>query len=221
MSPEEGDKTTCYSLSADAVVRSPRMGRQLGCRPSLAAWRIAPESIFLKGFGAWSVLITIFCCSWIILFRLLSASVSVSPFCSRQPSTFRLQALTCMFTVMTHSKEELTPFPSSPSAFVSHLTPRRNTALGLCSAGTHTHVSGTHMLAKAEVSQRSSGSGFHIYLRAAIHQESPAQCPSWKTMELHPSSVLWLYSSCCSALARGITPPIVRLTLMPLTLKGK
>ena len=145
MSPEEGDKTTCYSLSADAAVRSPRMGRQLGCRPSLAAWRIAPESIFLKGFGAWSVSIKFFCCSWIILFRLLSASVSVSPLRSRQPSTFRLQALTCMFTVMTHSTRGTDTFSVlTLSVCLTFDTPEKHSPRPVLCRDTYTCIWYTH-----------------------------------------------------------------------------
>ena len=51
MSTGDGDEKTCYSLSAAAVGCSPRIGGQLGCRPSLATWSIAPRSIFLGGLG--------------------------------------------------------------------------------------------------------------------------------------------------------------------------
>ena len=51
MSTDDGDEKTCCSLAAAAAAgHSLRMGGQLDCRPSLAAWSIAPGSIFLREF---------------------------------------------------------------------------------------------------------------------------------------------------------------------------
>ena len=68
MSTEDGDEKICYCLSAAAAGRSQRMGGHLDCRPSLAACRIAPGSIFLGGFGV---------CSNIYLLLLLLQQVGI------------------------------------------------------------------------------------------------------------------------------------------------
>ena len=96
-------------------------------------------------------------------------------------------------------QEELTLFPSSPAAFVSHF------ATSVTARPLWEHTKLVHICTQRPRSKHSrSWLELRLPLRStcnAIHPKSPAWC-SWKTTELHPSRVVWLY--CCSTLARSI-----------------
>ena len=94
-------------------------------------------------------------------------------------------------------QEEPTPFPSSPTAFrrLSHtltpiFTPRWHDSPVLCGS---TQRYGTHMHAKAEISEQLTRASTSVPVLCDSSTESPAWCSSSQTTELHPSSVFQLY----------------------------
>ena len=126
VSTEFGDEKICFSPSAASAGRFPRMVRdiQVVARPlaPLGASSLdAAGSIILEDLE--SVSTTLFCCSCMdYSFRLLFAFVST---CRSRQAQFFSAGLQEQPVLCVH-QEELTPFPSSPTAFrlLSHtLTP--------------------------------------------------------------------------------------------------
>ena len=154
MSTEFGDEKTCFSPSAaSAGPEFPKDGPgHLGCRPSLSpAWRISPGCPWIdnfRGFGIRFDNTFLFAPAWIIRFVC---------FCFRVHVSISTSTVFSAGLQEQSAQEELTPFPSSPTAFrlfVSHFD-TQFLHLGdspvLCGS---TQSYSTHMHAKAEISKQ-------------------------------------------------------------------
>ena len=222
MSTEFGDEKTCFYPSAASAGRFPRMVRDIKVvarplAPLGASPLDAPGSIILEDLE--SVSTTLFAApAWIIRFVALK-------------SCFRVHVSTSTSTVFSAGlqeqsvQEELTPFRSSPTAFrlLSHtLTPINifyTSVTAPCSAGVHKAT--VHICMQKPRSQ-SSWLGLPSPLRSlccAIHPLSRLH----RALLRKPRNSILLASSNFILLHPGtqhhrVTPPIVRLTLMPLAL---
>ena len=168
MSTEFGNEKTCFSPSAASAGRFPRMVRNIWVvarplAPLGASPLDAPGSIILEDLEFVST--TLFCCSCMdYSFRLLSSLLSC-PCVDLDKHSFKFF---CRSSLQEQSvQEELTPFPSSPTAFclLSHtLTPIFYTSVTApCSAGVHnTQTQLRYTYACKSRDLKAADSGFHF-----------------------------------------------------------
>ena len=161
----------------------------LDCRPSLSpTWRISPGCPWIKNFRGFGIRFdnTFFAApAWIILFVCFLLSCPCVDLDKHSFFFYRFTGIVC--------QEELTPFPSSPTAFrlLSHtLTPIFYTSVTApCSAGVHKATVHICMQKPRSESEQLTRASTSVPVLCDSSTEPPAWCSSSQTTELHPSSV--------------------------------
>ena len=246
MSTEDGEEKTCYmySPSAAGAGRSPRIVDILVVASALPRLEHLPWIDIFRGSGVcfdnifWLLLHGLFF-SFAFCFRVHAAfststcqvflrgffSTAHGCTCTQHDNTFQQEEYQSTSRLENADEKNSNKrnslykrnwhlFRPRPQ-LLSHIWhPFVTPVTAPCSA--RPHRAGTSYARKAEISAFSQLT--QASTSRSVHRKSLAWCSSWKTTELHHSSVVWLYCCTGSTLARSIIespPPIVRLTLTP------